>query len=238
MAEASRYQSVAVLTLIATITLGLAALPKGQVSRPVAIARLTVIFALLLITVLVITNRTNLHRYVLRNQQKAIAEIALRLGVQADRHLKATTPAPGELDRLIPVLRAAHHVPFNRGSVCEDVLGEHIPETVVSPNGAIEKIATYEMSHGSGRAIELSGWAERNGEEAECVIVLDGARRVVGAGTSIMQRPDQEGTKSLLQSLIGWQAVARFPQTMPLCVVAFFPNPDQWLELAGCQPVG
>jgi hypothetical protein len=234
-AASSRYQSVAALTLIATITLALAALPKGPASRLLAAVRAMSLGALLLLAPLIVIDRSYLKDYSARNEKKVIAEIALRQGIQGDDHIKAATPATEQLDRLIPVLRAAHHVPFDRSSRCEEMLGQHIPDTVGLTAGLVETLSTYEMSHGAGRAIELSGWAERNRAAAECIIIVDGSGTVIGSGASVSRRADLELAKGRTLGLVGWKAVAALPQSMPVCAFALFPGETQWTPLSKCH---
>jgi hypothetical protein len=234
-AASSRYQSVTALTVIAAITLILAALPRGATSRSWAIARGVFMSALVVAAPLIILDPTNLRSYSARNQKKAIAEIALNLGIEGDQHIKAATPAIDQLDKLIPVLRAAHHVPFDRGLHCEEMLGDDIPETAAAPAGALESVSVYEMSHGAGPAIEVSGWAERDGATAKCIAVLDGARRVIGLGASITERFDVGGKGGLWPGLAGWTAVAHYPQSLPVCAVALFANVPGWIPLSDCE---
>jgi hypothetical protein len=235
IAATSRYQSVAALTLIATIALALAALPKGDVSRRVARARAAAIVLLLVVAGLLAVNRAYVRSYTSRNENKVITEIALRQGIQSDDHLKAATPAIGQLDGVLPVLRAAHHVPFNTRSRCEEVLGQHIAATPGPPVGALETVSTYAMSHAAGRAIELSGWAERDGEPPECILIVDGNGTAIGSGVSATPRPDIERAQGRSLGLVGWRAVASFPVATPICALALFPGTDQWAPLTNCQ---
>jgi hypothetical protein len=235
IAATSRYQSVTALTLIATIALALAALPKGAVSAHVARVRAAAIVVLLLVAALLATNRAYVKNYAARNQNKMIAEIALRQGIQGDHHLKAATPAIGQLDRLLPALRAAHHVPFNTRSRCEEVLGQHMAATVGPSAGALETITAYAMSHAAGRAIELSGWAERDGQSPDCILIVDGDGTAMGSGASAAPRPDLERAQGRSLGLVGWKAVASFPVATPVCALALFPGTDQWAPLSNCQ---
>ena len=80
IATASRYQSVAAITLIAAIALLLAALPKPSGARQVAVLR-GAAFALLFVTaVVLLTNRAYVKQYTGRNENKVLAEIAFRFG--------------------------------------------------------------------------------------------------------------------------------------------------------------
>jgi hypothetical protein len=155
--------------------------------------------------------------------------------VEGAHHLKVATPAIEELNGLLPLLRAAHHVPFDRSSPCEDVLHQHLANLGLASEGALEKVSTYEQLNGGGRAIELSGWAERDGLAPGCVAVLDGDGNVIGAGAAVARRSDVGDIKGLSARLIGWRAVASFPQSYPLCVVALFPNSVQWALLSNCK---
>lgn len=233
-AEISRYQSVAALSLIATITLVLMALPKGEVARPIALARGAIIIALFLSAPLIVLNPQNLSGYTARNEQKALAEIALRFGIQGDQHLRASTSAPGQLDALLPVLRDARHVPFDDGSRCEQMIGQTVAPAVEAAAGSIEVMTSYGMSHGGGLAVELSGWSERGGAAADCVIVVDQDQHVIGAGTSISRRPDVENMKGRSLGLVGWKAVAFMPKGN-VCVLAAFPYDERWFSLGACK---
>ena len=86
-ASSSRYQAVTAISLIAAITVVLAALPKGNVPRRVGLARGAVIVALIAIAVVLATNRAFVRKNVARNQVKAIAEIAMRHNIQSEYHL-------------------------------------------------------------------------------------------------------------------------------------------------------
>jgi len=233
-ATSSRYQSVAAVSLIATITLTLSALPKGVVSRPIAIARALCFIGLGVGAVVVAfqPGGATAKFYSTRNEQKVITEIALRQGIQGEHHLRAATPAIAQLDRLVPVLRAARHVPFDRKSRCEEMLGQHRPKKAAPTAGWVETLSTYDMSHEAGRAIELSGWAERHGEAAECIIIVDGSGTVIGTGASVSRRSNLKPAKGT--TLVGWKAVATLPQSMPVCAFALFPRESQWTPLTNC----
>jgi hypothetical protein len=235
-AEMGRYQSVAALTLIATIVLVLMALPKGEVARPVKLARGAIIVALLLSAPLIVLNPAQLAGYAARNERKAIAEIALRLGLEGDRHLRASTQAPDQLDVLLPVLRSARHVPFTSGSRCEQMIGGRAVATAKPVDGSLEAISSYQMSHGAGLAVELSGWAERDGSGADCVVVVDQDQNVIGAGTSTTRRAEIEKKKGRSLGLVGWEAVASLPKEKA-CVLAAFPHDERWFSLGDCKPV-
>jgi hypothetical protein len=231
-AMSSRYQSVTVISLIATIALVLAALPKEPVSRHDFRIRFAAIAALLIMAIFFATNSRSIKPYAKRLEHKPIAEIAIRLDLASDRHLKAATKAMGQIRRVLPALRAARHVPFNTRSRCEDVIGQHLPEVSAAPAGATESMATYRVSQGTGTAIELSGWAVQAGEPAECIAVVNGDGVVIGAGTTTTMHPDP-ATQHVAR--IGWQAVASFPQHLPVCALALFPGATAWSELANCQ---
>ncbi|MGB8710835.1 MAG: hypothetical protein WCD39_13920, partial [Methyloceanibacter sp.] len=79
-------------------------------------------------------------------------------------------------DRALPVLRAAKHAPFHWRSRCEGMLGQTIAAPAGPAVGRIESSSSYKVSHGDGRALELSGFAERNGVTAECIVLVDGTR--------------------------------------------------------------
>jgi hypothetical protein len=232
VATSSRYQSVAAVSLIATIALALAAVPKGVLSRPMAIARALCFigFGVGAAVIAFQPGGATAKFYSTRNEKKVIAEIALRQGIQGDHHLRAATPAIAQLDSLIPMLRAARHVPFDRKSRCEEMLGQHRPKTTAPTAGLVETLSIYDMSHGAGRAIELSGWAERNGDAAECIIIVDGSGTVIGTGASVSRRSDLKPARGTT----GWKAVAALPQGMPVCAFALFPGESQWTPLANC----
>jgi len=206
------------------------------VSRRAGLARGAVIALLLLVGVVLAANRAYVKNYTARNANKMIAEIALRQGIEGDHHLKAATPVIEQLDRLLPVLRAAHHVPFNARSRCEEMLGRHITERTGPPAGALESVTTYAMSHGAGPAIELSGWAERNRTPPDCILIVDGDNRVIGSGASVVPRPDLERIQGHRLGLAGWKAVAAMPLSTPVCALALFPGDEQSAPLADCQP--
>lgn len=234
IAATSRYQSVAAITLIATLTLVLAALPKHAHSRRAAIWRNLAFAALFLCAALLAFDRSYVTNYTARNQRKAIAEIALRQGIEGNHHLKAATPAPVQLDRILPVLRAARHAPFHWRSRCEDMLGEHIAEPSAPAMGQLESVSVYKMAHGAGRALKVSGWATRDGAGPECIAIVDGTRMVIGSGAAVAQRLDVERDKGRSLGLVGWEAVAALPQTAPVCAFALFRGEIQLAPLSRC----
>jgi hypothetical protein len=215
IAATSRYQSVTAITLIATIVLVLAALPTGAVSRRAARLQAIVFGALLVCAVLIALDRSYVANYTARNERKVVAEIAMRQGIEGNQHLKAVTPALAQLKRSIPTLRAARHAPFHWQSRCEERLGQHLAAPVGPAAGRIETISAYKMSRGGGRALELSGWAERDGVAAECILLADSAGTAIGAGALVMRRPDVEQAAARSLGLVGWKGVASVPASSP-----------------------
>ena len=69
-------------------------------------------------------------------------------------------------------------------SVGEAMLGQHIAgrRWVGPAAGRLETVSAYRMSHGDGRTLGLSSWAERDGAAAECIVLVDGTRTAIGAG--------------------------------------------------------
>ena len=237
IAATSRYQSVTAITLIATIVLVLAALPKGAVSRRAARLRAIAFGALLVCAAIIALDRSYVANYTARNERKVVAEIALRQGIEGNQHLKAATPAFPQLKRSIPMLRAARHAPFHWRSRCEERLGQHIAEPTGPSAGRIETLSAYKMSRGRGRALELSGWAERDGTAAECVILVDGAGTAIGAGAFVTRRADVEQAAARSLGLVGWKGVAAMPTSSPVCAFALFPDESEPVPLADCQAV-
>ncbi len=92
------------------------------------------------------------------------------------------------------------------------------------------------MSRGDGRALELSGWAERDGMAAECVILADGSGTAIGAGAFITRRPEVEQAAARSLGLVGWKGVAAMP-TSQVCAFALFPGESEPVPLADCQAV-
>jgi hypothetical protein len=234
VAATSRYQSVTALTLIAMIVLLLAALPKGEVPRRARLIRNAAIAFLVVVAVMLAANRAYVQNYAKRNENKIVAEIALRQGIESDDHLRAATGATGQFDRILPDLRAARHVPFNARTRCEDMLGQSVAESEGAPAGALETAASYAVSHEKGNAVALSGWAERDGSPAECIVIVDGARTIIGAGAAMLFRPDIEHTEKRSFGRIGWKAVATVPQNLPLCAFALFPGQSRLVPLSNC----
>jgi hypothetical protein len=189
-AMSSRYQSVTAISLIATIALVLAALPKEDVSRRSVRIRVAAIGALAVMAMFLVTNGKSIKLYAKRLETKPIAEIALRLGIAGDQHIRAATPAMNQFHIILPALRASRHVPFNTQSRCEDFIGQRLPSASAPPAGALESIATYTVSRDTRTAIELSDWAVRAGKPAECIAVVDGKGVVIGAGISVNSGPD------------------------------------------------
>jgi hypothetical protein len=229
-AMSSRYQSVTVISLIATIALVLAALPKASARRDVLI-RATALTAMAAMAVFFVTNRNSTKLYAKRLEGKPVAEIALRQNIAGQQHITAATPAKNQFAKLIPTLRGAHHVPFNAMSRCERVLGQHITATSSAPAGKLDTMTTYPVWQQDRSAIELSGWAAQEGTPAECIAIVDGSGIVIGAGAPANLRPDISATCSR----IGWKAVATPPGTMPVCAFALFPGQNTWIPLANCQ---
>jgi hypothetical protein len=155
IAATSRYQSVTAITLIATIVLVLAALPTGVVSRRAARLQAIAFGALLVCAVLIAIDRSYVANYAARNERKVVAEIAMRQGIEGNQHLKAVTPAFGQLDRALPVLRAAKHAPFHWRSRCEGMLGQTIAAPAGPAVGRIKSSSSYKVSHGDGRALDF-----------------------------------------------------------------------------------
>ena len=153
-----------------------------------------------------------------------VAEIAMRQGIEGNQHLKAVTPAFGQLDRALPVLRAAKHAPFHWRSRCEGMLGQTIAAPAGPAVGRIETSSSYKVSHGDGRALELSGFAERNGVTAECIVLVDGTRTAIGAGAP--------------RGFSAGRASRQSPKAMPVCALALFPGENELAPLDGCQTVG
>lgn len=229
VAASSRYQSVTAISLIATIVLVLAALPKGVTSRHLAVVRGTLIIALMVMAVALATHSTP-PRNVLQNEAKLIAEVALRQGLEGKQHLPRGLTEP-----MLPMLRAAHHAPFHWQTNCE----KHLYRRVADPNGrsagAIETMQVFDKANGEGRAIELSGFAERDGVTAECIAIVDGSAIVIGSGVSVSRRQDIENRKGHWRVRIGWKAVAEMPRVMPVCALALFDNAAKWVQLSNCQ---
>jgi hypothetical protein len=115
------------------------------------------------------------------------------------------------------------------------MLGQHLAETTAPAAGSLETFSTYPLAHGTGSAIELSGWAERDGAAANCIAIVDGNRIVIGAGASIARRLDLERAKGRSLGLAGWQAVAIIPESFPICAFALFPGESQLAPLSHCQ---
>jgi hypothetical protein len=93
------------------------------------------------------------------------------------------------------------------------------------------------MSGGHGRALELSGWAERDEVAAECVILVDGAGTAIGAGAFVTRRPDVEQAAARSLGLVGWKGVAAVPASAPVCALALFPGESELVPLADCQAI-
>jgi hypothetical protein len=223
IAATSRYQSVTAITLIAMIVLVLASLPRTALSRREIVWRNVAFGALLVCAAILAIDRSYVGNYTARNERKVVAEIAMRQGIEGSQHLKAVTPAFGQLDRALPVLRAARHAPFHWRSRCENMLGKTISAPPGPAVGRIEKFSVYKVVHGGDRALELSGFAERNGVMPECIVLIDGTRTAIGAGAPVVS---------------GWKGVASVPKTMPVCALALFPDEDALLSLDGCQTAG
>ena len=97
IAATSRYQSVTAITLIAMIVLVLAALPKTASSRREILWRNVAFGTLLACAAIIAIDRSYVANYTARNERKVVAEIAMRQGIEGSQHLKAATPAFGQL---------------------------------------------------------------------------------------------------------------------------------------------
>jgi hypothetical protein len=234
-ATVSRYQSVAAISLIATIALMLAALPRTSISRGVALLRGAAVATLLIAAIVLATNRDFVKQFIDSNETKVLTEIALRQSLESKEHLKGATQGPQELSALAPILRAASHVPFNTNTRCESLLGRRLAEMAGEPAGSMEAISTYAIFPDRGKAVELIGWAERDGASAECIVVIDGRRTAIGAGASMFLRPDTERDKGQPLGRVGWKAVATLPEVMPVCAIALFRGEGEAVPLANCQ---
>ena len=194
IATSSRYQSVAAITLIATIVLLLATLPRSSASRGGALLRGGAFALLLISAILLLANRAYVKQYTGRNEAKVLAEIAMRQGIEGQEHIKAAAHSAqlAELYRLLPVLRASGHVPFNTRTRCEALLGQTLAATAAGPAGstpgAIDTATPFKLFGTQGQAMDVAGWAERDGTPAECIIIIDGKRTAIGAGASILLR--------------------------------------------------
>jgi len=237
IAASSRYQSVTAITLIATIVLVLAALPESASSRREVLWRNVAFVALLVCAVLIAIDRSYVANYTARNERKVVAEIAMRQGIEGNQHLKAVTPAFTQLKRSIPTLRAARHAPFHWQSRCEERLGQHLAAPAGPAAGRLETISAYDMSRGGGRALELSGWAERDGVAAECILLADSAGTAIGAGALVSRRHDVEQAAARSLGLVGWKGVASVPASSHVCAYALFPSESEPVPLADCQAI-
>ena len=179
-----------------------------------------------------VANGKSIAFYAKRLENKSVVEIALRQGIAGDHHLAAVRPSIERLYRLIPTLRATHHVPFNAHTRCEAFIGQRLPSASGASAGAIESMATYTVSHDTRTAIELSGWTIKAGIPAECIAIVDGDGLVIGAGITATMHPDPLTQRP---QRIGWQAVANDPHRMPVCAFALFPGDPIWNALANCQ---
>jgi hypothetical protein len=232
-AMSSRYQSVTAISLIAAIALVLAALPRENVSRRAALIRGATLAALAAMAVFFLTNTRTTKLYERRLEPKPLAEIALRQNLAGKQHIRAATPAINQFQRVLPVLRGARHVPFDRQSRCEDVMGQLLAPTSSTVAGAIETMSAYEILPEKGRsAVELSGWAVKHGRPADCIAIVDGDGIVIGAGVSASMRPDPASKRPLR---IGWRAVAHKSERTPICAYALFPGSMEWTPLGDCQ---
>ena len=72
------------------------------------------------------------------------------------------------------------------------MIGTRLPEASGLATGTVESLSGYPVWHGNARALELTGWAEQGGSEADCIVIVDGNRTVIGAGASVLERPDIE----------------------------------------------
>ena len=156
-----------------------------------------------------------------------VAEIAMRQGIEGNQHLKAVTPAFAQRKRSIPTLRAARHAPFHWRSRCEERLGQHFAAPAGPAVGRLDTISAYKMSRGGGRALELSGWAERDGVAAECILLADSTGTAIGAGALVARRPDVEQVAARSLGLVGWKGVASVPASSHVCAYALFPGESE-----------
>jgi hypothetical protein len=226
-AKSSRYQSVVVISLIATIVLVFAALPKEVRSRREAWIKGATIAALAAMAVYFVVNYKTVRGYAARIERKPIAEIALRLNLAGDQHIRAATPNLNQFHLVLPALRASRHVPFNAASRCESFVGQHLVATG-EPEGAIDNVASYAVSRSTQDAIELSGWAEKADRAPDCIAIIDATGIVIGVGVPVPDRTTR-------QSHAAWRAVASYPQHTPVCALALFADAAGWVPLASCK---
>ena len=220
-AASSRYQSVAAISLIATIALVLAALPKQSTSQRVTYIRVAVFIAIAAMAVFFVANGKSTKFYANNSRRSRLQRSPC---VWTSRVTSIWRRRPRWLEgfyQLVPTLRATRHVPFNADTRCEEFIGQHLPSASEASAGAIEGMATYTVAYETRSAIELSGWAIKAGIPAECIAIVDGDGLVIGAGITATMRPDPLTQRA---QRIGWQAVANDPQRMPVCAFALFPG--------------
>ena len=68
---------------------------------------------------------------------------------------------------------------------------------------SIETASIYKKADSSGRALALSGFAERDGTPAECIVIVDSNGAAIGAGTSVSERPDLEQSEGRSLGRVG-----------------------------------
>ena len=164
-------------------------------------------------------DRSYVANYAARNERKVVAEIAMRQGIEGNQHLKAVTPAFAQLKRSdTRTLRAAQACPLPLAvAVAKRVLGQHLAAPAGPAAGRLETISAYKIVRGGGRALELSGWAERR----------SGSRRIAREHPSgrwrrhgnrgralVARRPDVEQAAARSLGPVGWKGVASVPSIL------------------------
>jgi hypothetical protein len=230
-AASSRYQSVAAISLLATIVLVLAAVPKASASLGAARIRAATLVALVAMAAFLIANSKSRKFYAARLEDKPIAEIAFRQDIAGDRHLRAATPVLRRVQELLPTLRAMRHVPFDTRTRCEELIGKILIHSATEAIGAMESGTVYRVWQGTREAVELHGWILKAGFWPECIVVLDAGDRVIGAGLLGSRAPTNAPDDP---SKIGWRAVIHPSDRRPICAFAVLHGTSTLKPIANC----
>jgi hypothetical protein len=230
-AASGRYQSVTAVSLMATVALVLAALPKQGSSRHAARVRAAALICMAAMGLFLVVNSKSIKFYADRLEDKPVAEIAWRQNLAGDWHLAAATPVVRRVQGLFPALRATRHVPFNRQTRCEALLTQRPDYPASQPVGSIEHSTIYDVSSEPREAVELRGWVPRSESPPECIVIVDSEGTAIGAG-ALGSRPPVGKPQD--DSKVAWRAVALYPARLPICALALVSTTSALEPIGSC----
>ena len=218
----TRYAGIRALFWIAWVMIVILALLRMRISQG-AMGALQIFVASGL--VLSYANAYDWAPYRKKQRTKELAAVALRLGHTDESRVSAHIFAAEyfEMIDIVPLLRNIEHYPFN-ASFSYDCrrLGTQLSPDEVATADTWER--SLKGSLGGVRMLkpdlaELSGWAYSQSNNIECVVVVDAARRVVGATVPGFPRPDVSNALKMTNQSTGWVDFAQVSNSRPRLTV-------------------